>query len=194
MIDLITNNAFGTLISRFLVNAISMILLMFVIYYPRYRNKELVTSAALFNIFIFSVLTVLSRAEFGVAGGFGLFAILALFTLRSEQISKIEITYFFGSVSIAVICAVQGTTLPLVVAIATLVLIGTFIIDHPKILHSVSSLNLTLDKIESCVLADPSTMIHNLSQLLGVEVMSYHVISLDYINDMVKINVYYRKH
>ncbi|MEN9375290.1 MAG: hypothetical protein RL710_447, partial [Pseudomonadota bacterium] len=166
MIDLITNNAFGTLISRFLVNAISMILLMFVIYYPRYRNKELVTSAALFNIFIFSVLTVLSKAEFGVAGGFGLFAILALFTLRSEQISKIEITYFFGSVSIAVICAVQGTTLPLMVAIATLVLIGTFIIDHPKILHSVSSLNLTLDKIESCVLADPSTMIHNLSQLL----------------------------
>lgn len=193
MIDL-TNNAISVLIARFMIDAIAMILLMFAIYYPRYRNKELVTSAALFNIFTFSVLTVLSKAEFGVAGGFGLFAILALFTLRSEQISKIEITYFFGSVSIAVICAVQGITLPLVIAIVILALAGTFIIDHPKVLYSVGSLNLVLDKIESCVLADPSTMTNNLSELLGVEVMSYHIISLDYINDMVKINVYYRKH
>jgi hypothetical protein len=57
---------------------------------------------------------VLSKVEFGLAAGFGLFAILAMFTLRSEPIGKTEITYFFGSVAIAVICSVQGTTLPFV--------------------------------------------------------------------------------
>lgn len=189
-----TDSSFGMLIARFIIDAAAMLILMFGIYYPRYRNKELVTSAALFNIFIFSVLTVLSSVEFSITAGFGLFAILALFTLRSEQISKIEITYFFGSVSIAVICSVQGTTFSLVIFIALLVLVGTYVIDHPRILRSVSNLHMTLDKIDAAIVADPTAMTANLSHLLGVEVMSYHIIAIDYINDMVELNVYYRKH
>ena len=91
---------------RFFVNAVAIGLLLFGLYYRRYRDKELVTTASMFNIFAFCVLTVLSSVSFSVTAGFGLFAILALFSLRSEQISKIEITYFFGSISIAVICSV----------------------------------------------------------------------------------------
>ena len=99
------------LLARFSIDLIAMLLLVFGMYYRRYRDKELVTAAALFNVFVFAVLTVLSSVEFSLAAGFGLFAILALFTLRSEQITKIEITYFFGSVAIAVICSVQGLSL-----------------------------------------------------------------------------------
>lgn len=48
----------------------------------------------MFNIFAFAVLTILSSVQFSLAAGFGLFAILALFSLQSEQIEKIEIAYF----------------------------------------------------------------------------------------------------
>ena len=71
---------------RFGINLATMLLLVFGIYYRRYRDKELVIAAALFNVFIFGVLTILSSVQFSLAAGFGLFAILALFTLRSEQI------------------------------------------------------------------------------------------------------------
>ncbi|MCA0342300.1 MAG: DUF4956 domain-containing protein, partial [Proteobacteria bacterium] len=77
---------------RFGIDLAGMSILMFGMYYRRYRDKELVTAAALFNIFVFAVLTVLSVVDFGVAAGFGLFAILALFTLRSEPLSKTEMT------------------------------------------------------------------------------------------------------
>jgi Domain of unknown function (DUF4956) len=169
------------------------VLLMFALYYPRYRDKELVTAAALFNTFVFAVLTVLSSVEFSIAAGFGLFAILALFTLRSEPISKTEITYFFGSVAIAVICSVKGTTLPFVAAITAMVLIGAYVIDHPRILHSVDGIKITLDKIDGHALSDPVAMRSELSKRLGVDVMSYQITALDYINDMARINVYYRK-
>ncbi|WP_217357290.1 DUF4956 domain-containing protein [Ruegeria atlantica] len=96
---------------RFAINIIAMMVLVFGLYYRRYRDKELVTAASLFNVFAFGVLTVLSSVEFSLAVGFGLLAILALFTLRSEQISKVEITYFFGSITIAVICSIHGTEL-----------------------------------------------------------------------------------
>ena len=181
------------LLERFAIDATAMTGLVFGMYYRRYRDKELVTAAAMFNIFVFAVLTVLSSVAFSVSAGFGLFAILALFTLRSEQISKIEITYFFGSVAIAVICSVHGTGIGMVAAISGLVLLGAYIIDHPLILRSVDGVKITLDKIEAHSLCDPQAMRADLATRLGVEVMSYQIVSLDYVHDMARINVFYRK-
>jgi hypothetical protein len=183
----------GPLLLRLAIDLAAMLLLVFGLYYRRYRDKELVTAAALFNVFIFAVLTVLSKVEFGLAAGFGLFAILAMFTLRSEPIGKTEITYFFGSVGIAVICAVQGTTLPFVAAMAALVVAGAWIIDHPRVLQSVDGIRITLDKIDGHALSDPAVMRAELSRRLGVDVMSYQITALDYINDMARLHVFYRK-
>jgi hypothetical protein len=169
------------LIFRLLIDVVAMLTLVFGVYYVRYRDKELVTAAALFNIFIFSVLTVLSQVEFGLAAGFGLFAILALFTLRSEPLGKTEITYFFGSVAIAVICSVL------------FVLLGAYLIDHPRVLRSVDNIRITLDRIDHEALSDAKQMRTHLSTRLGVEVMSFQITQLDYINDMARINVFYRK-
>ncbi len=191
--DFLSQHDAARLLARLGIDLAAMLVLVFGLYYRRYRDKELVTAAALFNVFIFAVLTVLSKVEFGLAAGFGLFAILAMFTLRSEPISKTEITYFFGSVAIAVICSVQGTTLPFVAAVATVVVLGAWIIDHPRVLHSVDGIRITLDRIEQNALSDPEAMRSALSLRLGVEVMSYQITALDYINDMARLHVFYRK-
>lgn len=180
-------------LARVIIDLTAMALLMFGLYYRRYRDKQLVTAAALFNLFIFSVLTVLSKVEFGIAAGFGLFAILAMFTLRSEPLAKNEIAYFFGSVAIAVICSVKGTSLPFVAAVTSLVVFGTWVIDHPRVLRSVDGIRITLDRIEQHALSEPDAMRAQLSRRLGVDVMSYEITALDYINDMARINVFYRK-
>jgi Domain of unknown function (DUF4956) len=180
-------------LARVTIDLTAMALLMFGLYYRRYRDKQLVTAAALFNLFIFSVLTVLSKVEFGLAAGFGLFAILAMFTLRSEPLAKNEIAYFFGCVAIAVICSVKGTSLPFVAAVTSLVVFGTWVIDHPRVLRSVDGIRITLDRIEQHALSEPEAMRAQLSQRLGVDVMSYEITALDYINDMARINVFYRK-
>jgi Domain of unknown function (DUF4956) len=174
------------------LNLAAMALLVFGLYYRRYRDKELATAAALFNLFIFSVLTVLSAVNFGLAAGFGLFAILALFTLRSEPLGKIEMTYFFGSVAIAVICSVQGPPVELSAGILAILLVGTFIIDHPKTLRSVSGVKIALDQIDPWLLDNPDGMRGKLSERLGVDVLSYHVLQLDYINEMARLNVFFR--
>ncbi|CAN7647171.1 DUF4956 domain-containing protein [Aminobacter sp. LjRoot7] len=194
MIAQLLQTPFAAEFVRFGLNLTGMSALLFGMYYRRYRDKELVTAAALFNIFVFAVLTVLSTVQFGVAAGFGLFAILALFTLRSEPLSKTEMTYFFGSVAIAVICSVQGTTLPFVAVTVALVLAGAFVVDHPRMLQSVSGTKVSLDKINVALLSDPVAMRTELSERLGVDVLSYQVLQLDYITEMAKLNVHYRKH
>jgi Domain of unknown function (DUF4956) len=169
-----------------------MTMLIFGLYYRRYHDKELVTAAALFNIFIFSVLAVLSSVNFGVAAGFGLFAILALFTLRSEPLSKIEMTYFFGSVAIAVICSINSGSPVFAATVVGILLAGSYIIDHPKMLQSVGGAKITLDRIDQSLFSDPKTVRGDLSKQLGVDVISYQVLQLDYINELVRLNVFFR--
>ncbi len=181
------------LTQRFIFDLVALSVLMFGMYYPRYRDKQLVTTATLFNVFVFAVLQILSSVEFGIAAGFGLFAILGLFTLRSEQISKIEITYFFGSIAIAVICSVQGTSDQFVLATLLLTLAGAYVFDHPRILQSADSIKITLDHIDKYALSNTEAMKMSLTERLGVEVMSYQIISFDYVNELARINVNYRK-
>jgi hypothetical protein len=184
---------FADTLIRFGINLVAMVLLVFGLYYRRYRDKELVTAASMFNVFVFGVRTVLSSVEFSMTAGFGLFAILALFTLRSEPISKTEITYFFGAVAIAVICSVQGTTLTFVAAVMSGVVICAWLLDHPMILRSADGVKITLDKIDHHALSNPERMRADLSARLGVEVMSYQITALDYITDMARISVFFRK-
>ncbi|NKX42975.1 DUF4956 domain-containing protein [Roseibacterium sp. KMU-115] len=170
-----------------------MTLLIFGMFYRRYRDKQLATTAAMFNTFAFAVLTILSSVEFSLAAGFGLFAILALFSLRSEQIDKLEISYFFGAIAIAVICSVMGTSLVFVMLVTALVLAAAYIIDHPRVLRLSDGIQITLDQIDPHALSDPELMRRDLSHRLGVEVMSYNIVGLNYVNDLAVINVFYRK-
>ncbi len=183
----------GDLGLRFLIDVAAMAVLVFGLFYQRYRDKELAVTAAMFNVFVFVVLVVLSSVEFGIAAGFGLFAILALFTIRSETISKTEITYFFGSVAIAVICSIQGTAILLVLAIVAVVLAAAFVIDHPAVLSSANKVRLTLDRIDPAALADPAATRVALSERLGVEVMFFRITAIDYVNDLARVEVFYKK-
>lgn len=180
------------LLARFAIDITALVVLVFGMYYRRHHDKELVTAASLFNTFVFAVLAILSSVNFSVAAGFGLFAILALFTLRSEPISKIEISYFFGAVAIAVICSVKGTTLAVVGLTVVCVLLGAYVLDHPRILRRVSGVKLTLDRIDVHALYDRNAMHAELAQRLGVDVMYYQVLAFDYVNDTARLNVFYR--
>ncbi len=191
-IDIDLSDPIWELAARFTINTVAMVLLIFGMYYRRYRDRELATTASMFNIFAFAVLTILSSVEFSIAAGFGLFAILALFSLRSEQIEKIEIAYFFGAIAVAVICSVLGTGLILVSTIVVFVLAAAWILDHPKMLQSANSTKLTLDSIDQHVLSDTDKMRAELSKRLGVEVMNFQIVELNYVNDLARINVYYR--
>ena len=192
MQDFDFTNPIWELVARFAIDTAAITALIFGMYYRRYRDKVLATTASMFNIFAFSVLTILSSVEFSIAAGFGLFAILALFSLRSEQIEKIEIAYFFGAIAIAVICSVLGTGLVFVMVIVAFVLIAAWILDHPKILQSASSTKITLDQIDQYALSDPDKMRGDLSKRLGVDVMNFQIIELNYVNDLARLHIFYR--
>lgn len=180
------------LIARFLLDLGAMAVLLFGMFWPRYKNKEITLAAALFNVFTFGVLSILSSVEFSIAAGFGLFAILALFNLRSETINKSDIAYFFGSISIAVITSIDGTELGFVFTILVVVLAVVFLVDHPKIFRSTSQIKVTLDSIPENLLDSPESLNRELSERLNVDVVSSRVTSVNYVTEVVKAEINYR--
>lgn len=180
------------LLARFGLDIGAAFILLFALYYPRYNHKETTIAAALFNIFAFAVLSVLSSVQFSVAAGFGLFAILALFTLRSEQINKTDIAYFFGSLSVAVITSIQGTQLAFVLLMLAIVLATAYVIDHPRFLCAQSQMRVTLDSIPECVVSDPEKLNATLSERLGVTVVSSRILAIDYVTEVVRAEIDFR--
>jgi hypothetical protein len=65
-------------------------------------------------------------------------------------------------------------------------------LDHPAILSSHRGVKVTLDKIDPESLSDPVRMRAELSQRLGVDVMSCQITGLNYITDMANVTVFYR--
>lgn len=178
---------------RFALNIVAMSILIFGLYYRRHGDKVLATTAAMFNIFAFAVLATLSNVEFGLAAGFGLFAILALFNLRSEPIGRIEIAYFFGAVGTAVIFSVAVTSLPVAVLLVVLALAAVYLVDHPNIVPGSVALRVTLDRIDSHIVSDPERMKTELSARLGVEVSNFEVTSVNFVNEMAVVKLTYSK-
>lgn len=179
--------------SRFAINAIAVAILIYGLYYRRHGDRVLATTASMFNIFAFAVLAKLSSVEFSLAAGFGLFAILALFNLRSEQIGRVEIAYFFGAIAIAVICSVSGTPLSNMFVITLCVLIGVYVVDHPALVSGSRALTVTLDEIDPHLLSDPKAMQRTLSTRLGVHVTGFEIISLNYVKNIATVSLTYTR-
>ena len=147
--ELLQNNQYLKFLFDFLINIITVTVLCYNIYYKRYHDKEAVTSYMLFNVFVFIVITILfsSSESMSIGFGFGLFAILSIVTLRSDALSKREITYFFGVLSIALINAINITDYTFIILCNIIIVAGAWAIDHPKILQGVKNINIILDYI-----------------------------------------------
>lgn len=184
---------FYDLVFRFVINISAMSALIFGLYYRRHGDRTLATTAAMFNVFAFAVLGTLSSVEFGLATGFGLFAILALFNLRSEQIGRIEIAYFFGSIAIAVICSIEGASTANLITIVTFALAGAYVFDNPSLFQGSRAVRITIDHIDPNLLADPDAMKKTLTERLGVNVSGFEIENVNFVNELAVIQLTYRR-
>jgi len=179
---------------RFTINTISIAILLAFIYYPRYKHREFVVSASLFNISIFSVLSILSHVDFSLAAGFGLFAILALFTLRSEPIGHTDMGYFFASVSIAVISSITLVDVYFDIFMILIVLSSAYFVDHRKLMPNVHRIILNIDSIPANVMSNSDNLKHLIEAKLSADLISYRILSICYITEVIKVEAEVKQH
>jgi len=185
----------SNLLIYFTFDVVTVSILAYGIYFKRYFDRDAVTAAVLFNIFVFGVVTAFQNLSegMGIGFGFGLFAILSLITLRSEVLTKTDITYFFGALAIALINALSLPSIELVATLNVVALLAAWIVDHPKLLSEMQNTKVVLDHIPESVLNESDEAHEYLSNKFSVTVISYRVVRIDEVNDTAQLDIAYKK-
>ncbi len=106
------------------IDLVAMAVLVFGLYFPRHRRADLVAAFLGVNVGVLAVATVLANSAVSAGLGLGLFGVLSIIRLRSDEITQHEIAYYFASLSIGLLMGMTSTPTPLVVGLVALILVA----------------------------------------------------------------------
>lgn len=188
----------GALISSFLVHLLAdilaIMLVAYVIYFRRHSRRDLLMIYTTINVGLFVVMTVISLENTAIGVGFGLFAILSIIRIRSEEFSNSELAYAFISLVIALVNAlgvadaIPTPTDGLFILMLNIIAIGVvYLMDHPLLLRKVGRQQIILDTIHS----NDQSLRADLEKRLNVRVLDYAITNVDYVREITVLNVRY---
>ena len=90
-------------------DAVAMLVLTFLVYFPRYRRPDMVLSIMSINVGVVAVATVLSRADVTAGLGLGLFGVLSIIRLRSQELDQEEVAYYFSALALGLLGGIRVT-------------------------------------------------------------------------------------
>jgi hypothetical protein len=191
---------YGSLIRDFIIDFTALYFFAYVILYRKFRNKELFFTFSLFNIFMLMVIMAITRTNFNIALGFGLFALLSMVQLRSLQFTKAEMAYLFGGVSLAVINGAGIPDLSFVLTCNFIIIASTWIISGWSIGNSayiiekdnIEKMAVVLDQIDEASMRNHENLRHKLSTMFNLDIVSFDIKKIDYLNDVTELQIAYQ--
>lgn len=170
------------------VNLIAIFVLALGIYYRRYRRRDHTVGFVAFNISLFTVaaaLTSTSNVNLGV--GFGLFAVLSIVRLRSDEATQSEIGYTMVSLVIGLMNGLPGMSMEIKIVFSAILVVAMYIVDHPLLFPTrpYQRLRLELDK----VIVDESALRAEIEARLGCRLRQMTVLDIDYVRETMRLDV-----
>ncbi len=167
------------------IDLLAMLILVGALYYPRHRRADLVVAFFVVNIGVLAVASVMANSTISAGLGLGLFGVLSIIRLRSDEISQREIAYYFASLAIGLLLGMSTAIYSY--AMVALVL-ATLVVDSTLILGRSGSQQVQFDR----AIADEKELRQALEARMGVKVTGVKVIKLDMVNDLTLVDVRYR--
>ena len=82
---------------------LAIALLAYVVYFRRYHRRDLLLAYVALNVGVLAVTTMLTGTQAGIGLGLGLFGILSIIRLRSDQITQEEVAYYFVALALGLV-------------------------------------------------------------------------------------------
>lgn len=169
------------------VDVVMICLLVFGVYLPRHHRRDMVVSYITVNIGVMAVAFALSVSATAAGLGMGLFGVLSIIRLRSEELSQIETAYYFSALALGLLGGV-GVSLTYGIPLMILLVLSMAIIDTRRVTGRVSRQIVMLDR----AISDETVLRHELGARLGGEVLAASVQRLDFVNDTTMVDVRFR--
>ena len=171
------------------MDLVAISILVFVLYFPRHRRRDLVIAYLMINIGLVAVTSALVAEETTISIGFGLFAVLSLLRLRSAELDQQEIAYYLAAMTLGLIGALPLSPIWISAALMAIILIGLAIGDHPRLFGRYRVQIITLDE---AIISEP-LLRARLEELLSATVHQIRVRRTDLIEDSTVVEVRYEQ-
>ncbi len=167
---------------------LAVTILVFVLYFPRHRRRDMVVAILGLNVGVMAVATALSTAEVSAGLGLGLFGVLSIIRLRSSELAQEDIAYYFAALAIGLLGGISVSPEWVTPTLMGAILITLFIGDHPRLFTGHRTQTITLD----AAYPDERAATAKLETLLGAEVTRLRIKRLDLVRDTTVVDVCFK--
>ncbi|MGG5259485.1 DUF4956 domain-containing protein [Phycicoccus avicenniae] len=163
-------------------------LLVFALYVPRHGRRDLVVAYLGVNIGVMAVASALLDSAVGAGLGLGLFGVLSIIRLRSEELAQHEVAYYFAALALGLLSGLAVGPVWLPVALMALIVGALWLGDHPRMLSRHRRRVVVLDRAYD----DERDVATALEKRLGGPVIGVTVLKVDHVNDSTTVDVRFR--
>jgi len=176
-------------LALYAIDLVAVCLLVFGLYLPRHRRRDLVVAYLGVNVGVLAVAGALTSSTVGAGLGLGLFGVLSIIRLRSTELDQHEVAYYFSALALGILGPLSSTSSWLGPALMALILVVMYLGDHPRLLRSYRRQVLVLDS----AITDEAALTVRLERLLGARVFSVAVERVDLVNETTVVEVRYSR-
>jgi hypothetical protein len=147
----IFNQAWQTVILRFMVNFVMVLILGRFLYYPRKQGKiDFLFTYLSVSIIIFIICSILSQVPVELGFALGLFAIFSVIHFRSIQVTPRELSYLFIALGMAILNSLSPHDVHIIRLIINniLILVTVGLIDYFLFREKKTEKNINYDRLD----------------------------------------------
>ncbi len=182
------------LLLAFLINIISILVVVRGLYYPKCKRGEFFFTYVLIAISTFMLIYVLGDVKLKAGIALGLFAIFSIIRYRTEQVAIREMTYLFIIIAISAINGLTVSELSYgeVLIINALFIISIWLCESKLFLNHYSYKVIKYDNVNLISEDKREELIADLEKRTGLKIEKVEVGSIDFLKDAAIVKMYYR--
>jgi cytochrome c biogenesis factor len=176
---------------RFLIDILTVAVLIGVVYFRNYRKKDHIFTFMMFNVVIFLITYMLNKVGMSFGAAFGLFAVFSILRYRTENISEKDMTYLFIVIAMGLINSVAKATYFEMMILNGMIILIAWILDANLLWKADKFQLVYYEKIDLVKTQNYDLLLKDLSERTGLNVYKVTVEEIDFLKDCASLKVYY---
>ena len=166
---------------------IAVSILAFALYFPRHRRRDMIVAILCINIGVLAVATTLAQSTVSAGLGLGLCWVLSMIRLRSQELDREEVAYYFSALALGLLGGIQVEPAWVTPVLMAALLAALFVGDHPRLFSRTRTQTVTLGTAYS----SEAQLTERLEEMLGCRVRRLKVRRINLVNDTTVVDVRY---
>lgn len=167
------------------VDLFAITVLACAIYYRRHHRTDLALAYVALNVGVFSVSALMLSQQVSLGLAFGLFGVLSILRLRSDQISQRDVGYYFTALALGLVNGIGSSRPAVMIGISALLVLTMYAADHPRLSNRARHRLVVLDTVHR----DEARLKADLERRLEGTVRKFEVVDTDYVRETMTVDV-----